>query len=270
MPLQVIVVGAGIAGLCAATAMKQAGHRVEIFEKSRFLSEVGAAVILSPNSSSVLAHLGFSFERAHVRQLNTWETVDGITLETMGSIDQSRCEEKFGMPLMGVHRVDLHNELMRLAESRQEDFSPAICTIRCGAQVVRISPDDGFIELQDGQRHYADLIVAADGLHSIARAPVVGEDGLKSTLTGFNAFRFLIPSSMIRGNPEFDEILAWKSDGLTVLADTCDKVNERHMAWYECQDGAVQNLVGIHPSTATLKSEDNEGALLFLVIKCLS
>ncbi|KAJ5115656.1 hypothetical protein N7456_000004 [Penicillium angulare] len=258
MPLQVIVVGAGIAGLCAATAIKQAGHHVEVFEKSRFLSEVGAAVTLSPNSSSVLAHLGFSFERARVCQLNTWETVDGINLETMGSVDQSRCEEKFGMPLMGVHRVDLHNELMRLAESRQGVPSPASCTVHCGAQVVRVSSEEGFIELQNGQRHYADLIVAADGLHSIARAHVVGGNGLKSTLTGFNAFRFLIPSSMIKGDHEFDEILAWKSDGLTVLADTRDKINERHMAWYECQDGAVQNLVGIHPSTATVKSEDNE------------
>ena len=30
MPLKVIVVGAGIAGLCAATALRQEGHHVEV------------------------------------------------------------------------------------------------------------------------------------------------------------------------------------------------------------------------------------------------
>jgi hypothetical protein len=119
--------------------------------------------------------------------------------------------------------------------------------------------------------------VAADGLHSVARAAVAGADGVTSAYTGFSAFRFLIPSDMVKGNPEFDEVLSWKSDGLSVLLDTRDKINERHMAWYECQgyvclshpyktdtdssvSGEVQNLVGIHPSANTVKSEDIEGA----------
>lgn len=193
-------------------------------------------MVLSPNSSSVLAQMGFSFDRARVRQLKTWESVDGITLDAIGSVDQSGCEEKFGMPLMGVHRVDLHNELMRLAcdDSHQASSTGAV-SVRCGVKVVGVMPDEGYVQLEDGTRHYADLIVAADGLHSVARAAVVGADGVTSAYTGFSAFRFLIPSDMVKGNPEFDEVLSWKSDGLSVLVDTRDKINERHMAWYECQ-----------------------------------
>lgn len=43
-----------------------------------------------------------------------WDTLDGTTLENIGSLDLSRAEEKFGAPLGTVYRVDLHNELLRL------------------------------------------------------------------------------------------------------------------------------------------------------------
>lgn len=35
MPLKIIVVGAGIAGLCAAIALRQAGHEVEVYPSIR-------------------------------------------------------------------------------------------------------------------------------------------------------------------------------------------------------------------------------------------
>lgn len=36
MPLKVIVVGAGIAGLCTATALRQAGHEVWASKQTNF------------------------------------------------------------------------------------------------------------------------------------------------------------------------------------------------------------------------------------------
>lgn len=62
--MEVGIVGAGIAGLGAAIALRRAGHEVEVFEKSSFKKEIGAAILLTPNGNHVLRRWGFDFEKA--------------------------------------------------------------------------------------------------------------------------------------------------------------------------------------------------------------
>jgi len=53
------IVGAGIAGLSAATALRRAGWDVEVFEKSRMKNEVGAAITVMPVATAILDSWGF-------------------------------------------------------------------------------------------------------------------------------------------------------------------------------------------------------------------
>ena len=64
MPLRIGIIGAGIAGLGAAIALRRAGHEVEVFEQSQFKNEVGAAITITPNGTRVLNHWGFDHEKA--------------------------------------------------------------------------------------------------------------------------------------------------------------------------------------------------------------
>ncbi|KAF7516112.1 hypothetical protein PCG10_002450 [Penicillium crustosum] len=57
-PLDVLIIGAGIAGLSAAIALGKQGHRVVILEKSAFLRETGAAMHLPPNCTALLRWMG--------------------------------------------------------------------------------------------------------------------------------------------------------------------------------------------------------------------
>jgi 2-polyprenyl-6-methoxyphenol hydroxylase-like FAD-dependent oxidoreductase len=56
--LRVIIAGAGIGGLVAAIALRQQGHRVEVYEQSRFNNEIGAAIHITPNAMGALRYIG--------------------------------------------------------------------------------------------------------------------------------------------------------------------------------------------------------------------
>lgn len=189
---------------------------------------------LAPNGVRVLQDFGFSFEKARARQLMIWESVDGITLKQLSAMDFEHADETYGAPFMSIHRVDLHKELLRLALNDVEGKEKGV-VLRLGSPVVDVNIKDGFIELEDSSKHKADLIVAADGLHSTLRSAVLKHEA-KPTRSGLSAFRFLVPTKTLEEDPGMKNLLKWKVPlSASILADPTDPAKERHAVWYECQ-----------------------------------
>ena len=165
-----------------------------------------------------------------------WESVDGTTLKQLSRLDFEHAEEEYGAPFMAVHRVDLHKELLRLAlqdgNGKGKGLEPA--TLELGAPVVNLSTEEGIVELEDGSKHKADLIVAADGLQSVVRSVALKQEA-KPSSSGLSAFRFLVSTDRLKEDPSLSNLLEWKAPGVTILADMSDTVNERHAVWYDCQ-----------------------------------
>ncbi|KHN94382.1 Aromatic-ring hydroxylase-like protein [Metarhizium album ARSEF 1941] len=260
MPLDIAIIGAGIAGLTAAVSLSRVGHRVQIYEASAFSGEIGAALTLTPNGIKVLQHLGFDFKRARTVQIVDWDIVSGIDLTRISRQDLSAAADTFGAPLLAVHRVDLHKELMRLAsvaEVRGPETGQEIegIVIHLASPVTRVDGQQGRIEFADGTVKHAHLIVGADGLRSAVRDAVTGGPDVAEPInlisTGHGAFRFLITTEELHATAYGRKLLKWKTAGACLLADTKLVDKERHIMWYSCRDGTVQNFVGIHPSLDT-------------------
>ncbi len=100
-----------------------------------------------------------------------WETMDGITLERLAALDFKHAEARYGFPVISVHRVDMHKELLRLAShDKGNDTGLKPTKARLGAPIAKVDVEAGIVGLDDGSTHKADLIVAADGLDSVVKA----------------------------------------------------------------------------------------------------
>src|SRR5205814_5814269 len=108
-PLEIAVVGAGIGGLTAAVALRQAGFDVHVYEQAPELTEIGGGINMGPNAARVLYRLGLgeALDREAVRPISThqrrWQ--DGRTLQRAPL--NPLCEELYGAPHMTIHRADL-------------------------------------------------------------------------------------------------------------------------------------------------------------------
>lgn len=163
----------------------------------------------------VLSRLGFSLTGARAVKIHKYETVHGDTMSPITTLDMSQAEAIYGAALWTVHRVDLHNELLRLATNRTEFGEPV--KLRLGAEVIG-ADTNGSVLMLDGSEYHADLIVGGDGLHSVLKSAVFGRKAAPPAPTELSAFRFLIDTETLEKDPNLSEFLHKKGPGATIVS----------------------------------------------------
>jgi salicylate hydroxylase len=187
--MRIAIVGAGIAGLTAAAALTRAGVRCEVFEQARQLAEVGAGIQIAPNAARVLNRLGLGrhLDLVGVRpaaiEMRRWDDDSVLRRTELGD----RCEEMFGVPYYAVHRADLHRGLLQILPSG---------TVHLGLRLVGIEerPDEVELRFDDGSRLPFDVVIGADGIHSVVREVLAGDE---PRFSGQSIYRGLVPAERV-------------------------------------------------------------------------
>lgn len=114
--LQVIIVGAGIAGLSAAISLRRAGHAVTIYERSSMNNEIGAAINVPPNATRFLTACGLDPVRWRFVKSQRVTYKDPFTMKTKALLaTEETARNVGGAELYYAHRVDLHSALKWMA-----------------------------------------------------------------------------------------------------------------------------------------------------------
>jgi len=153
----VVIVGAGIGGLCTARAVAMAGHRPLLIERNEETA-IGAALALWPNAIRALDQLGCGQAirgRAMSMRRTLIRSADGGLLS---ELDVDALARWAGAPMVLIDRGELHR---LLADGLKQPRTATVTGV-----------DDHGVTLESGERITAAATIGADGLGSAVRGYV--------------------------------------------------------------------------------------------------
>jgi salicylate hydroxylase len=224
---KIIIAGAGIGGLTAAACLLKKGFRVEVYEQSATLGEVGAGIQTSANAVKVLYDLGLKeeLEKVIVRP-QAFEFRRFDTAELMHRVPLGEAHEQMhGAPYYHIHRADIHAILARAVQA----LDPAC--IRLDARATGFLETDDAVSLQfaNGSSVHGDILIGADGIKSAVRAQIVG--ATPARYTGHVAWRATVLAERLPADFMERVVTVW-----------CGPKN--HAVVYYLCSGTVLNFVG--------------------------
>jgi FAD-dependent urate hydroxylase len=166
--LKVVIIGAGIGGLTTGIALRQVGYRVEIYDKARELRPAGAAISLWSNGVKVLNRLGLGDAIARIGGRMDRMEYRSNTDELLSAIELDPLVQTVGQRPYPVSRSELQQMLL-------EAFG--VEDVRLQSKCIAVEQSETAVTaiFEDGYRATGDVLIAADGVHSILREYVAGE-----------------------------------------------------------------------------------------------
>jgi salicylate hydroxylase len=220
---RIAIVGGGLAGLAAANSLKTFGIEAEVFEQAPALGEIGASVNASPQAVKALQAIGVGEKIAAVghrsRGIYTRNMQTGEFLEFN---DRLKAAERFGAPYYSFHRADLLEALGSGLDRSAIHLGHRLTAAHEGGDRV-------VLRFDNGARVEAEYVIAADGVRSVIRRALYGDDN--PTYTGQMVWR-----SLLKGSDVPEDILEptghiqWVGPG-------------RHFIAYYIRQGKLVNIV---------------------------
>ena len=227
-PERVLIVGGGIGGLTAALALTRAGYRVAVYEQAPEFSEIGAGIMLTPNATRVLRHLGLeaALDRAALRPpASVYRRFDDASVIGDAPLAEAM-ETAYGAPYFHIHRSDLLDVLLAAVRAQ------GAAELNAGRMARDCSQEGGEVTVQfsNGDAAVGDLLLACDGIRSTLRGRLLA--GAEPRFRGQVAWRSLVPADGLPERVTARESVVWIG-------------RDRHIVQYVLRGGSLVNYVAI-------------------------
>ncbi|MFJ5770736.1 FAD-dependent monooxygenase [Psychrobacillus sp. NPDC093180] len=239
--MKIAIIGGGIGGLCAAVTLQKQGFSVNVYEAASTFQPVGAGIGIGSNAMQALMNIGVGekvFTNGNVLHTQVFLNAKGRLLN---SIDFSLLKERFGQENITIHRADLHGSFLEALEPNTVHYNKKCVNVMdCGDQVSAY--------FEDGTELTADLLIAADGIHSTIRKKLVPNS--EPRYSGYTCWRGITEN---KGKvDEFTSTEIWSTNGRFGMAP----MKDGRVYWFACINTREKDLFYQH-------IERNEIANLF-------
>jgi salicylate hydroxylase len=211
-----------------------------VLERAHEFGEVGAGLQLAPNCTRILDHYGLLEEAKQLGVLpDSMVMKDAVDSSELTRLDLRDLERTYGFPYMVMHRSDLHGLLLRACQRAGVDLVT-------GQTVVGYANTEngGRAVFEDGHAEEAEVVIAADGLHSVARKLLVDDEPVSSA---YVAYRGAVPIDQVR-----DQNIS-ETDVVVYVGPSC------HFVQYPLRGGEMFNQVAVFESPKALAGEEDWG-----------